>query len=63
METNPFLIKDSKPNVVGDLIHDVIESRPPDKSLNDWAQSTTEAEYQAGSVLNTLRTEIGVTQR
>jgi hypothetical protein len=63
METNPFLIKDSKPNVVGDLIHDVIESRPPDKSLNDWAQSTAEAEYQAGSVLNTLRTEIGVTQR
>jgi site-specific DNA-methyltransferase (adenine-specific) len=23
----------------------MIESRPPDKSLNDWAQSTVEAEY------------------
>jgi hypothetical protein len=39
-----FLVKGSKPNLVGDLIHDMIESRPPDKSLNDWAQSTAEAE-------------------
>ena len=39
-----FLIKGSKPNIVGDFIHDVIESKPPDKSLNDWAQSTVEAE-------------------
>jgi DNA methylase len=27
------------------FIHDVIESKPPSKSLNDWAQSTVEAEY------------------
>jgi hypothetical protein len=39
-----FLIKGSKPNIVGDFIHDLIESKPPDKSLNDWAQSTVEAE-------------------
>jgi len=23
----------------------MIESKPPDKTLNDWAQSTVEAEY------------------
>jgi DNA modification methylase len=40
-----FLVKGSKPNIVGDFMHDVIESKPPDKSLNDWAQSTEEAEY------------------
>ncbi|MGA9169475.1 MAG: DNA modification methylase, partial [Nitrososphaeraceae archaeon] len=40
-----FLVKGSKPNIAGDLIHDVIESKPPDKTLNDWAQSTVEAEY------------------
>jgi DNA methylase/ParB-like nuclease domain len=40
-----FLVKGSKPNLVGDLIHDVIESKPPDKTLNDWIQSTVEAEY------------------
>jgi DNA modification methylase len=41
-----FLIKGSKPNIVSDhFVHDVTESKPPDKSLNDWAQSTVEAEY------------------
>jgi DNA methylase/ParB-like nuclease domain len=41
-----FLIKGSKPNIVSDhFIHDLTESKPPDKSLNDWAQSTVEAEY------------------
>jgi hypothetical protein len=40
-----FLVKGSKPNIVGDFIPDVIESKPPDKSLNDWVQSTVEAEY------------------
>ena len=40
-----FLVKGSKPNIVGDFIHDMIESKPPDKSLSNWAQSTVEAEY------------------
>jgi site-specific DNA-methyltransferase (adenine-specific) len=40
-----FLVKGSKPNIVGGFIHDMIESKPPDKSLNDWAQSTVESEY------------------
>jgi len=40
-----FVVKGSKPNIVGDFIHDMIESKHPDKSLNDWAQSTVEAEY------------------
>jgi len=40
-----MLVKDSKPDIMADLIHDVIESKPPDKTLNDWAQSTVEAEY------------------
>jgi len=36
-----FLVKGSKPSIVGDyFIHDVIESKPPDKSLNEWTQST-----------------------
>jgi hypothetical protein len=26
-----FLVKGSKPNVVGDLIHEMIESKPPKK--------------------------------
>ena len=40
-----FLVKGSKPNIIGDLIHDVVESKPPDKSLNDWTQSAVEVEY------------------
>jgi DNA modification methylase len=41
-----FLVKGSKPNIAEDyFIHDVIESKPPDKTLNDWAQSTVEAQY------------------
>jgi hypothetical protein len=40
-----FLVKGSKPNMLGDLMHDMIESKPPDKTLNDWAQSTVDAEY------------------
>jgi hypothetical protein len=39
-----FLVKGSKPNILGDLIHDMIESKPLDKTLNEWAQSTVEAE-------------------
>jgi hypothetical protein len=39
------LVKGSKPNLVGDPIHDVLEPKPPEKSLNDWAQSTVESEY------------------
>ena len=36
-----FLVKGSKPNIVGDhFIHDMIESKPSDKSLNNWAHST-----------------------
>ena len=34
-----MLVKDSKPDIIGDLIHDVIESKPPDKSLNDWTRN------------------------
>ena len=41
-----FLVKGSKPNVAGDyFIHDMIESKPHDKTLNDWAQNTVESEY------------------
>ena len=40
------MVQGSKPNIAGDyFIHDVIESKPPDKTLNDWARSTVEAEY------------------
>ena len=32
-----FLGKGSKPNIAGDyFIHDMVESKPPDKTLNDW---------------------------
>jgi hypothetical protein len=41
-----FLVQGCKPNIAGDnFIQDVIESKPSDKTLNDWAQSTVEAEY------------------
>jgi hypothetical protein len=40
-----ILVKDSKPNIIGDLIHEMIESKPPEKKQNDWAQRTVEAEY------------------
>ena len=41
-----FLVQGSKPNIVGDyFIQDAIESKPPDKTQNDWAQRTVEAEY------------------
>jgi hypothetical protein len=37
-----FLVQGSKPNIVGYLVNDMIESKPPDKSLNGWTQSTVE---------------------
>jgi hypothetical protein len=40
-----ILVKDSKPNIVGDLMHEMIESKPPEKTQNDSAQRTVEAEY------------------
>ena len=40
-----FLVKGSKPIIIGDLIHDVVDSKPPDKLLNNWPQSTVEVEY------------------
>jgi hypothetical protein len=40
-----FLVKGSKPNIVGYFLHDMIESKPHNKTLNDWAQNTLEAQY------------------
>jgi hypothetical protein len=43
---NQYLsFKDSKPNIVRDPIHEMIESKPPEKTQNDRAQRTVEAEY------------------
>jgi hypothetical protein len=47
-----FLVQGSKPNIVGYLVNDMIESKPPDKSLNGWTQSTV----KGPSVLSERRT-------
>jgi len=34
-----FLVQGSKPNIAGDYFrHGTIESKPPNKSLNDWSK-------------------------
>jgi 16S rRNA G966 N2-methylase RsmD len=46
IEWKPMLwfVKGEKPNIV-EYISDYIQSEQPDKALDDWAQSTVEAEY------------------
>jgi 16S rRNA G966 N2-methylase RsmD len=40
-----WFVKGDKPNMAAKVISNYIESSPPDKSLFNWAQSTTEAEH------------------
>ena len=39
-----WFCKGNKPDMLND-IHDYIESKPVDKELHEWQQSTIEAEY------------------
>jgi len=39
-----WFTKGAKPKIL-DFVEDSVESKPPDKSLHPWAQSTVEAEY------------------
>lgn len=39
-----WYVKGTKPNTQN-IIEDVINSEPPDKSMHEWAQSTVEAEH------------------
>lgn len=39
-----WFVKGNSPNIF-EYFEDLIQSTPPDKSLHEWAQSTTEADY------------------